>query len=418
MVSLTLLRYLLAGYLTRTTIVMLTLLAVALTVDLAKYQDQVLSAGDLENSLDRVRQLVWYCGLRSFDIVTRMLGIATFLGVLWWEFSLNGSRERVAIWNAGVTRLGELVPALVFALVLTGVQASLEFWLRPATVQIQIEAGLGAYGTRYGGSDADRTVWFMAGDDLVAAKIDKEPPASLRDLIVYRLTDGNRLRGVVTARSATPTDRADIWTFTSVRHWEASGPSGRLVAGPARARMEGPLETDPLWLEFRHVPAMYLPQADLVRLVERKSVGVAPGDYATWEQARYARSLLPALFALVAFTIGVLSCGRPATLVTFMACFASGYLLHNLSRTAILLGEFGIISPFNAAALPVIVTGVLLVLVNLRGTGFSEAVIAAVLPASHPWRRRRSRLKRMRQMSESSESILGQTSRSTRSSIS
>src|SRR5690606_1925885 len=154
--------------------------------------------------VDQAARLLWYCTLRSVDVVTRFLGVAVFLGILWWEFGQNRSGERVAVWNAGITPLGAMTPPVLFAVLLIGVQSALEFWLRPAAVLSQIDSGLGAYGEDYGRTAPGSSVWFVAGDDLVATRIDYGPPVTLRNPIVYRLSDSNRLLGVVAADSAGP----------------------------------------------------------------------------------------------------------------------------------------------------------------------------------------------------------------------
>ena len=321
MFSPTLLRYIFTGYLVRTSVVMLTLLTVALAIDLQANQKQVLSVGQLDGPLEKAIRIFWYATLRASDIVSRLLGIAAFLGVFWSEFSQNRSKERVAVWNCGVTPLRAMVPALVFGTFLVGIQATLEFLVRPAAVLTQIDSGLGAYGERYRPAATEKPVWFVAGSDLIATQIDYDPPASLQNTVVYRLSDTNRLLGVMTANRGQATRQDGIWSLTGTQQWTVNEAVNKLNIGDADVQLDVALAIDPLWLRYRTVAARYLSQETINRFVRQDAVGVRPAEYKTWAVARYSKSLMPALFVVLAYSIGVFSFGRPATLPSFMLYF-------------------------------------------------------------------------------------------------
>ncbi len=386
MFSPTLLRYIFTGYLIRTSIVMLTLLTVALAIDLQANQKQVLSVGELEGLVDTALRLIWYVSLRAVDIVSRLLGIAAFLGVFWSEFSHNRSRERVAVWNCGVSPFGAMATPLLFGIFLVGVQAALEFWVRPAAVSTQVESGLGSYGERYGRADSGKTVWFVAGSDLVAARINHGPPIALNNLVVYRISETNRLLGVVTAASAHPTSRSGIWSLNGAQEWTVDPSVDKLNVGKASVRLETPLAVDPEWLRYRTMPARYLPQKTIVRLARQNAIGTRQAEYKTWVIARYTKSLMPALFVMLAFSVGVFSFGRPATLPMFMLYFPSGYLLNILVKNCIPLAEFGEIPPIATLVLPIAMTIVIMAILLLPVARCIHFLSSALRPSHnrHP----------------------------------
>lgn len=362
-------RYCVAGCAVRTLIVTSTLLVVSLAIDLAVYMEQVLETADAGSAWASAYELLRYCVLRSADIIARTFGLATFLGVFWWEIRMNRTRERIAIWNTGILPLQSVAAPLLFALMVTSIQISLEFWLRPAAVIEQIRSGYGAYGLDYGDLSSDHVEWFAAGRDLVAARVDKDTSISLDSPIVYRLSENNEIVSVITAARATPSARADTWSMTSLRHWKRDTKTGRLTAGDPLPRTDIALRLDPEWLRYRKIPAKHLPQELILKFAEQDERGTPPEDYKTWSLARYSRSVLPALFVLIASSVSAFSFRQAATLSLFLFFVPCGYLLHLTSKTTILLSEFGQMTPLAAALSPVVFTIIVVTMLRAMTTG-------------------------------------------------
>ena len=349
-----LIRYNLRGQLQRTVVVYACILAIALSIDLSANVADVVATGPDEAAWDTAVRLARYAGLRSADITAHLLGISTFLGVLWWEVRQIQSRERLAVWNTGQSPVIGLVPALLFGVLLGSVQLALNLWLHPAAMTTQIDAGLGVLGKRYDRSLSDRFTWGVLGDRLLAARIDYGPPAVLHDMTLYRLTPDGRLQSIVKAKSATETTTPGIWKLERATRWyaklsESDSPGQAVTQTQPPGGQQLALPLDPGLFRFHGMAAKYIPQGTLGALTKRGGPGFHVSDYKTWMQFRYAHGLLPVLMALLAASVALFAQAQVVPFTTFIVIFLSGYSAHVLMKVGASLGELGFLAPAAAA---------------------------------------------------------------------
>ncbi len=381
-------RYLLRAHLRHTLIVVLALLAIALSIDLSPRMTKVLAANPEAQGFGAVVHVAWYASLRSIDILTRLLPIGCFLGVAWSEIAHTWSRERIVVWNSGRSPVQCLVPVLLFGLLAGTVQVSLDCYLRPAAVAAQVAAGIGDYAERLDRL-SQSVSWVAADNDLVSGRIEYGPPPILREVTIYRFTPEGRLRRVVAAQSAVPGNEIGRWRLREVRGWDliASGRPSAAQAGPQRqeptdesngalvAEQEVQLSVDPLWLSYMGIRAKLLPQDVLLALARPNSQMYPVVQYRTWKHIRISQAALPAAMALLGTVLSIFFLAYGTRVEVLLGIVLAGYLAHLLLKVTVLLGEHDYIpSPVAAWFIPVLLfslSGVLLAVMAMGTFGGS-----------------------------------------------
>jgi lipopolysaccharide export LptBFGC system permease protein LptF len=376
-----LVKYTLGGYLQRVTVTYCCILTVALGIDFAGSLQQVIEAGPEHDTVSVLKRIGYYIGLRVPDISAHLLGIATFLGVLWWEMVQSKTGQRVAAWNGGQSPARGLLAAVALGFILGAVQMTLDTWLRPAVVEAQMFNGLGKLGQRYDRRQSHNVTWAAAGDDILSARIQYGERAVLRDLSLFRLSEEGRLHQIVQATTATQTSRPGYWHIDGAV-WsdvvdEAVELSGRESLLREQAA-EGPLTTersnnellyldfDPNLFKFQHVDAVYLSPEVMRALIERGEPKYLLDDYQARLYYRYAHAMYPGLMAALAATVATFAVGKLTPIVIYVGIVLSGYFGHVLVKIGVSLGELGYVPPLFAAWLGVLIIALTVALLQFR----------------------------------------------------
>lgn len=331
------------------------LLLVAISIDLSRYFDQVAAPAAGLGLLDRLLHLGWYLGLRIVDMVTRLLPIAVFVGVLAFELRSILTRRRAIHWISGRHPMRILGPAAAVGLALAPVQYLLETQWRPQAVLTQAAAGLGIYGEQFQRFRPKAPVWFLAGDDIVHAGVRFGPPAALVDVDLYRLDEAGRVGEVIRAPLAEPGETPEIWRFHDAVQWTRS-PGGAMtmrVDPLARDRLL-PLPLHPLAVTYMGVPAKYIPDVDLREIVASGSTMLIGAEHLVWLQERPANSLMPLAMALLAASVSLFAGATRPSISVLIGCGLAGYSLHVGIRVFIAAGELQILSPAVSVWAPVL----------------------------------------------------------------
>jgi lipopolysaccharide export LptBFGC system permease protein LptF len=338
------------------------LLLVAVSIDLAKYLDQVLESAAGLAPLDRILLVAHYLGLRVVDMVTRLLPIAVFVGVLAFEVWSILTRRRAIHWISGRNPLRVLLPAAAVGLLFGALQYRLDTVWRPAAVLAQAAERLGAYGERYDRERIRRDVWFIAGDRIVHGDVRYGPPPEFLDVDLFRLDKAGRIREVVRAARAEPTPLAAVWRFDLARRWlgDPERP-GALRLAPAPVQDLVPIPLHPLAVTYLGLPAKYVPQDDLAAIVASGGAGAGAGmlvspDHRVWLEVRRADALLPLAMALLATTVSFFAGATRPGLGVLIGAGLAGYAVHVGSRVFVTAGELGDLDPRIAAWTPVLAT--------------------------------------------------------------
>lgn len=342
------------GLVNATLAVQVVLLLVAVTIDLAKYYDQVMSvapSGFFAGAL----HLAWYLGLRIVDMVTRMLPIAVFVGVLGFEIRSVLTRRRAIHWASGRHPVRVAIPVLGVGLVFGGLQYALETQLRPLAVMTQAAARLGSYGERFERHTRADAVWFMSGDRMIHAIVRVGPPTELLDVDLYRIDGEGRVREVIRAAWAEPTELADLWRFHKVTRWarDPADPTNLSVAAHPDEDLV-PIALHPLAVEYMGVPAKYIPNGDLEAIARSHTRMLVGADHAVWLEVRRANAFMPLAMAFLAATMSLFAGAYRPSPAVLLACGLSGYAAYVIMRVAVALGELQSLPPLVAAWAPVV----------------------------------------------------------------
>lgn len=331
------------------------LLLVAISIDLARYFDQVTAAAANLPPLDRALHFGWYLGLRIVDMVTRLSPIAVFVGVLAFELRSVLTRRRAIHWISGRHPMRILAPAAAVGLVLAPLQYALETHWRPRAVLTQATAGLGIYGEQFRRFRPQAPVWFLAGDLIVHASVRFGPPAALVDVDVYRLDEAGRVGEVTRAPLAEPSGTPDVWHLRDAWRWSrADGGTMIMRADTVGLDRLLPMPLYPLAVTYMGVPAKYIPDDDLREIVASGTTSLIGAEHRVWLQERLANSLMPLAMALLAVSVSLFAGARRPSIAVLVGCGLAGYSLHVGVRVFIAAGELGILSPAIAAWTPVV----------------------------------------------------------------
>ncbi|MDK9695838.1 MAG: LptF/LptG family permease [Siculibacillus sp.] len=339
--------------------VQIVLLLVAISLDLARFFDQVISSVPEGGFFAVTARLAWYLGLRIVDMVTRLMPIAVFVGVLAFELWSVLTRRRAIHWVSGRHPMRVLMPAAAVGLVLAPLQYALETDWRPAAVLAQAAAKLGTYGAQFERNRPRKPVWFMSGDRLVHAEVRYGPPATLVDVDVYRLDDKGRVRDLIRAASAEPSGTVDVWRFRNAKRWtrDADDPMAmRVTVTPGEELLTIPLH--PLAVTHMGVPAKYVPDGDLRAIVASGTDMLVGAEHRVWLEVRRANTLMPLAMALLAATVSLFAGARRPGLPVLVVCIFTGYTIHVAVRVFIAAGELDILSPVGSAWIPVAIASV------------------------------------------------------------
>jgi len=348
------------------------LLLVAISIDLARYFDQVAAKAPAD-LVGRIALFAWYLGLRIVDMVTRLLPIAVFVGVLAFELWSIVTRRRAIHWVSGRHPLRVLWPAAAVGIVFGALQYQLHVDWRPHAVLRQAADRLGAYGERYVRDTIRKDAWIITGDRLVHAHVRFGPPAELIDVDLFRLDRDAGVREIMRAARAEPTGLRNLWRFDRATRWtrDPERPSVmRISAGPDQELV--PIPLDPRAVTYLGLPAKYIPDDDLRAMVASGSTMLIGPDHRVWPEVRRADALLPLAMALLAASVSLLAGASRPRLGLLIGCVLSGYVVHVATRVFVVAGEMGNLDPVAAAWTPVSAT-------------FAAVVVIAAVGARRGW---------------------------------
>lgn len=336
-------------------VVQVILLLIAISIDLARYFDQVMSMAGAETPA-RVMILARYLGLRIIDMVTRLLPIAVFVGILSFEIWSILTRRRAIQWISGRNPLRVLGPTLGVGVMFGALQWGLETEWRPQAVLTQAAERLGGYGERYERSRPRKDVWIFAGERLIHSQVRFGPPSELIDVDLYRLDDKGRVREVVRSARAEPTPAAGLWRFHAPTRWvrDPERPAEMRVT-PSSIEALVPVPLDPLVVTYLGLPAKYIPDDDLQTIVASHTSTLVTADHRVGIEVRRANTLLPLAMALLATSVSFFAGARRPGVGVLILCSLAGYALHVAARVFVAAGELEGLSPVVAAWAPVTV---------------------------------------------------------------
>ena len=344
-------RYILAAYLRHTVMVVAALMTIALTIDL--WPQVALFQG---NSLHVAMAVARLAVLRLPDLLPPFVPFATFLGVVWSESAFTESRERLLIWNSGRSPLLCLVPALLAGLLMGAVLFTVDVWLRPAAIHVQIAERLGREGIRLDRTRSGGNHWIALPDGLLRAQIEYGPPLKLHNVTIYKLDSEGHLGAVDTAALATPRPH-NVWLLENGHAWRADAANRGDVLSTTTTQEETrapfgartvTMALDELWLRNLGLSPQYLRLGELTALAGAQIMPRYVYGYKTRLQLIFGETLFTCAMALLGAVLSLLYFAYQTRWFALVTVLLAGYLAHFASKAFILMGEFGYMAPFFA----------------------------------------------------------------------
>ena len=356
-------RYMLAGYLRHVFMVTSALLAVALTIDLWPQFHLIVSQG--QGALGVICSIVRFSALRTPDLIAPFLPFATFLGVIWTEVVHTQSGERMLIWNSGRSPIQCLPPVILLGIILGAGEFTMDAYLGPASMAVQMHERLGLDGQRLDRTRWGDNKWIALSSGLLNAEIEYGPPPVLHHLTYYQRDAGGQLTEVDIAAVAHRLPGTNSWVMRDGRFWKAEEkPRSALELGSSTGETMTPfrertvaLELDPLWLHYFRMEPQYLP-LPVLRALSRTDTGPeSKGLYRTRVQVLYGEAVLPGAMALLAASLSMLFMAYGTPIKPLVSIAFAGYMAHFGTKACLLMGQTGYMSPILAGWL---IPGVLL----------------------------------------------------------
>lgn len=334
----------LAEYLKMVALIMLILLCVAWTIDLAKSFPDIRALAGAE---DRPTVLVLghYLGLRAVDIVNRLLPMACFFGVFLAEIQRRLRLESVVLNAAGLSTVRRIAPAALAGLLLGGLITALESPIRPQAIFAQVDLGLGSYAERYRRGRTDGAAWYLDDNLAVRGHIRRTSDPAFEDALIFAGFRGAELETVYAVQEAVPTAERFRWELRGVTRWLAS--EGRAGA-EAIERMTLEMQVLPEQLEYHDVGLFAVPTPALQTMASLEGTSASvPVTVTLWK--RWTVGLVPLAFTLLAVALVPYGfAGRVPHVPRLIALALVGYGSVVSVRVMWALGELGSVPPLVA----------------------------------------------------------------------
>jgi lipopolysaccharide export system permease protein len=356
-------RYMLAAYLRHVFIVTAGLLAIALTIDLWPQLQKVEATVTSTDPLATLWAILRFSGLRAPDLIIPFVPFATFLGVVWTEIALTQSRERMLVWNSGRSPVQCLPPVVALGLLLGAADFTLDAYLRPAAMEVQMRERLGTRGELFDRTRTEDSRWIALDRGrrgLVRGQIVYGPPVALRDVTIYKLDGRGHLQEADTAVLATPVGKDNLWVLHDGRFWiprqvPAADEGAAFGTSQSDAEMQTAfvqrtisLDLNQLWLNNRGIYPQYLPMGVLSALARTRGGAFPVEAYRTRLQVKYSELVLPGAMALLASCLSMLLFVYRVSAPAIVGTLLAGYLAHFGTKAMLLMGENRYINAYVA----------------------------------------------------------------------
>lgn len=329
----------LSDYVLATLLILFILMAIAYTIDLAKWFPQLRRTAE-SRDVSLWSLLLPYLGQRGVDIVTRMLPVAAFFGPFIAEIARRLRLESVILATSGASPLYSRAALLWLAVLLGALSWGLEARWRPAAVWAQVDSGLGDYAGRFR-RDWISDRWFIRGDMAIRADVLRTETPELRDVLIFEGVGSGEMTAIRGARRIVPLDAPYRWRMEGVTEWR-DGPAE--TSGATVLDVTLPLVPEQLTY-YGIVPAM-LPPGALQAMADPSAEprNLSAVRTAIWR--RWTAMFVPGAIAYLAIALANLGFdGRRALIPRLIGSGALGYSAVVSVKVFWSLGHLGLLSP-------------------------------------------------------------------------
>lgn len=276
-------RFVTKMYLQRLTILALVTISIVVALDISANIEGVINSGTDSPGTLSLGRVVYYSLLRASFVAPSVLLFAGVWGVVWAEYSLATSRERIMLFSCGKAYLPALVPALLVGSMVGLLHFAISGFVKPATIELESATTHRSYGLKFDRPARSKPEWISGSNFIIQARVEIVEDARLRQVYAFDFDQNGNLQRIIRADQARPALTPDRWTFH-----KGTVSDFPIAPGEAKGRRRKPeefrfdiLEIDlplsPLWLENFGVLPILLPQPLLHAIIRQG--GLVPDRY-------------------------------------------------------------------------------------------------------------------------------------------
>jgi lipopolysaccharide export system permease protein len=344
-------------FLARLLLILFSLAAIAILLDLMANGDDILETGN-----DVAKLLAKYALLRLPVVLSQIIPITVLLAALLTFAGLARHSELTAILGAGLSpfkQLGALLPAVVLVGV---VQFVIEDRAVPSATGALRDWGVGDYGD-FAARDANDMTWFRQGDNFVRVNRTSGVKDTIRDITIFHRDSQGQLLERIQAQSATY--KGGNWLLRDVIRTKSK--DGTVV------KLEKLAWPDAIKISILHSLTLHpkeLSWAELQRLASSGGFGNRPAYlYEMWIHKKIARAVATVLMVLLAIACVQRMMPRRQPGLMLAAGIVAGFLYWICDELVVTIGEAGLLPPMVAAWTPALVLAAVASTLILRDYG-------------------------------------------------
>jgi lipopolysaccharide export system permease protein len=319
-----------------------------LTLEVVAYAKEILALND-----EGLKMIGKYIVMRSPATMATFLPISLLLALLLSVTELSYRNEITAIWSIGLSPFKLIVLLAPLALLIGLIHFTIVDRLVPAAAPTLRTWGIADYGEKKLKIGEKDPIWLRSGNDIMRAASANREATRLADVTIFRRDQTGILLEQIFAASASLGPEG--WTLqNTVVYGRDTAPPKRstqlIYNGTMRAAEAGSRSGDPEEMSL----------SDLSYFIANDGFGIRPAHvYQTWWHKRI--SLIFVSLVMLALIVPLATRFRRGggLGMLFALGVGMGFSFFILDGIAVSIGELGVVFPWLAAWLPVLVFGLL-----------------------------------------------------------
>ena len=314
-----------------------------ITLEVVTYIDDILALRNHELSA-----LLEYALLLAPSKISTFMGMSMLLAMLLTLSELSYRGELVPIWATGTSPVRLMVMLLPLAAVLGVLNFLVNDKAIPATAPVLNEWGIGDYGSAKLKVGEKDPIWLRSDNDILRAEGSNPQSTVLKGVTIFRRDTKGHLTEMILAKTARLINNR--WELTDVIvYYRANLPASRLAkliySGAMRPAAAGARSGAPEEMSL----------SGLDYFIRNAGFGIRPAHvYETWWHQRLTLFLSAWLMIVICVPLAAKFRRGGGIGIMFAIGVLLGFVFFVFDGISVTLGELGVLPPWIAAWLPVL----------------------------------------------------------------
>ena len=315
-----------------------------ITLEVLAYVDEILALNNRD-----ISSLWQYALLRLPGTLSTFIGMSTLLALLLTISELSYRGELVPIWASGVSPVRVMIMLAPIAIVLGAANFFINDKAVPMVEPVLQSWGIGDYGSKklkVGGNDP---IWLRSDNDILRAVSSNAKATELKGVTIFRRdTQGHLTEQIMAADARLINDRWELQNV--IVYYRANLAPSRLdkliYSGAMRPAAAG----------IRSGAPEEMSLAGLSYFIENAGFGIRPVHvYETWWHKRITLIFSAMLMVVICVPLSVKFRRGGGIGTMFAVGVLLGFIFFVFDGISLTMGELGILPPWMAAWMPVMV---------------------------------------------------------------